>query len=147
VHNFPLLTESLRLRQLVPDDAAPMMALNAEPTTSQWLPSHVYATLAHAKSRVEYLNSCYTKPGHPLQGPYVLAVEYKQTCRLLGHVGFSEFNGEVEVSYAIAEESRGRGLGTEALVRACNWATSGHHRVVQRRFSPSTRPSALHPSA
>ena len=100
------------------------MALNAEPTTSQWLPSHVYPTLADARSRVEDLISCYSKPGHPLHGPYVLAVEHKPTCRLLGHVGFSEFNGEVEVSYAIAEDSRGRGFGTEALVRACNWASA-----------------------
>jgi len=124
MHGLPLETASLRLRHLKPDDAAPMMALNAEPTTSRWLPSHVYPSLAEARSRIEYLISCYSKPGHPLQGPYVLAVEHKPTCRLLGHVGFSEFNGEVEVSYAIAEDSRGRGFGTEALVRACNWASA-----------------------
>lgn len=100
------------------------MALNAEPTTSQWLPSHVYPTLDEASSRIEYLISCYSEPGHPLQGPYVLAVEHKLTSRLLGHVGFSEFSGEVEVSYAIAEDSRGRGYGTQALVQACSWAAA-----------------------
>jgi RimJ/RimL family protein N-acetyltransferase len=73
---------------------------------------------------MEYLISCYSTPGHPLQGPYVLAVEHKYNGSLLGHVGFSEFNGEVEVSYAIAESSRGRGYGTEALVCACNWAVA-----------------------
>ena len=124
MHGLPLETASLRLRQLIPDDAAPMMALNAEPTTSQWLPSHVYPTLAEARSRIECLISCYSKPGHPLQGPYVLAVEHKPSRRLLGHVGFSELNGEVEVSYAIAEDSRGRGYGAEALIRACNWAAA-----------------------
>ena len=122
MHRLPLETASLRLRQLVPEDAAPMMALNAEPTTSHWLPSHVYPNLAEARSRMEYLISCYSRPGHPLQAPYVLAVEHKNNGSLLGHVGFSEFNGEVEVSYAIAESSRGRGYGTEALVCACNWA-------------------------
>ena len=101
-----------------------MMALNAEPTTSQWLPSHVYPSLAEARSRMLYLISCYSKPGHPLEGPYVLAVDHKLTSRPLGHVGFSELNGEVEVSYAIAEDSRGRGYGTEALVCACNWASA-----------------------
>jgi RimJ/RimL family protein N-acetyltransferase len=100
------------------------MALNAEPTTSQWLPSHVYLNLAEARSRMEYLISCYSAPGHPLHGPYVLAVEHKSDRGLLGHVGFSELNGEVEVSYAIAESSRGRGYGTEALVSACNWAVA-----------------------
>lgn len=108
----------------MPDDAAPMMALNAEPTTSRWLPSHVYPTLAEARSRIEYLIACCLEPGHPLHGPYVLAVEHKSSRRLLGHVGFSEFNGDVEVSYAIAEDSRGRGYGTEALVRACEWAAA-----------------------
>ena len=124
MHGLPLETASLRLRQLVPGDAAPMMALNAEPTTSQWLPSHVYPNLTEARSRMEYLISCYSTPGHPLQAPYVLAVEDKNNGSLLGHVGFSELNGEVEVSYAIAESSRGRGYGTEALVCACNWAVA-----------------------
>ena len=63
----------------------------------------------------------YSSPGHPQRGPYVLAVEHKDEAKLLGHVGFSPFDDEVEVSYAIAESSRGRGYGTEALVHACNW--------------------------
>jgi [ribosomal protein S5]-alanine N-acetyltransferase len=124
MHGLPRETASLRLRQIVPDDAAPMMALNAEPTTSQWLPSHVYPNLAEARSRMEYLIYCYSTPGHPLLAPYVLAVEHKNNGNLLGHVGFSEFDSEVEVSYAIAESSRGRGYGTEALVCACNWAAA-----------------------
>lgn len=124
MQGLPLRTASLRLRQFVADDAARMMALNSEPTTSQWLPSHVYRNLTEARSRMAYLISCYLAPGHPLQGPYVLAVEHGSSGGLLGHVGFSEFNGDVEVSYAIAESSRGRGYGTEALVCACNWAAA-----------------------
>ena len=49
-----------------------------------------------------------------------MAVEHKDEAKLLGHVGFSPFDNDVEVSYAIAESSRGRGFGTEALVYACN---------------------------
>ena len=98
-----------------------MMALNAESSTRHWLPSHVYPTPEDASSALGFLISCYSAPGHPQRGPYVLAVEHKDTGRLLGHVGFSPFDDEVEVSYAIAESSRGRGYGTEALVHACNW--------------------------
>ncbi len=98
-----------------------MMALNAETSTRQWLPSHVYPTLEEASSRLEYLIACYSEPGHPQRGPYVLAVEHKDEGKLLGHVGFSPFDDDVEVSYAIAESSRGRGYGTEALVHACKW--------------------------
>jgi RimJ/RimL family protein N-acetyltransferase len=121
VQSLPLETSSLRLRHLVPEDAAHMMALNAETSTRHWLPSHVYPTLEDASSRLEFLISCYSSPGHPRSGPYVLAVEHKDEAKLLGHVGFSPFEGEVEVSYAIAELYRGRRYGTEALVHACNW--------------------------
>jgi RimJ/RimL family protein N-acetyltransferase len=98
-----------------------MMELNAEPSTRHWLPLHVYPTLETASSRLAFLISCYSAPGHPQLGPYVLAVEHKDETKVLGHVGFSPFDNDVEVSYAIAESSRGRGYGTEALVRACNW--------------------------
>lgn len=98
------------------------MELNGEPSTSRWLPSHVYADLDEATSRMRYLISCYTSPGDPRLGPYVLAVEHLASGVLLGHVGFSPFDADVEVSYAIAEASRGHGYGAEALLKACRWA-------------------------
>jgi len=132
MQGLPLETPSLRLRHFVPEDAAPIMALNAEASTRHWLPSHVYPTLEDASARLVFLISCYSAPGHPQRGPYVLAVEHKDGAKLLGHVGFSPFDNEVEVSYAIAESSRGRGLGTEALVHACNWLadTFGVSRIL-----------------
>lgn len=100
-----------------------MMELNGEPSTRRWLPSHVYADLAEASARMQYLISCYSSPGDPRLGPYVLAVDHVATEALLGHVGFSPYYSEVEVSYAIAENSRGRGYGSEALLRGCQWAS------------------------
>ena len=96
--------------------------LNAEPTTRRWLPSHVYADLGEAAAAVAHLAGCCDEPGDPRRGPYVLAVDDRAGGRLIGHVGFSPFEGEVEVSYAIAEDSRGRGLGREALDAGCRWA-------------------------
>ena len=83
---------------------------------------HVYADLAEATSRTQYLIDCYAMPGDPRKGAYVLAVEHRESGELLGHVGFSPFHAEVEVSYAIAESARGRGYGSEALLHACQWA-------------------------
>jgi RimJ/RimL family protein N-acetyltransferase len=97
------------------------MALNGEVSTRHWLPSHVYASLDDAVAALEFLISCYAAPGHPRLAPYVLAIEDAGTRELLGHVGFSPLDAEVEVSYAIAEAARGRGYATEALVHACNW--------------------------
>ena len=120
---LPRTTPSLRLRRFVRADAAPIMALNAEASTRRWLPSHVYSDLEGAWSTVAYLISCYSAPGHPQRAPYVLAVEHRETGRLLGHVGFSPLGNDVEVSYAIGESFRGRGYGIEALVYATDWLT------------------------
>lgn len=122
--SLPALTPSLRLRGIVVDDAARMMALNGEASTRRWLPSHVYADLEDAIARMRYLVACYDTPGDPRAGPYVLAVEHRGTGVVLGHVGFSPFDDAVEVSYAIAEASRGHGYGAEALSKACQWAAA-----------------------
>jgi RimJ/RimL family protein N-acetyltransferase len=119
---LPIDTACLRLRHFVVEDSARMMELNGEPSTRRWLPSHVYADIGEATARMGYLISCYASPGDPRQGPYVLAVEHLASQALLGHVGFSPFDSEVEVSYAIAESSRGLGYGSEALLNACQWA-------------------------
>lgn len=119
---FPLDTPFLRLRHLLVEDAARMMELNGEPSTRRWLPSHVYADANVANARIRYLIACYASPGDPRLGPYVLAVEGRNGEALLGHVGFSPLDGEVEVSYAIAEGARRRGYGAEALRCACRWA-------------------------
>jgi RimJ/RimL family protein N-acetyltransferase len=97
------------------------MALNGEPSTRRWLPSHVYASLDEAVAALRFLISCYAAPGDPRLGPYVLAVGHSNSGQLLGHVGFSPLDSEVEVSYAVAETARGRGYAVEALVHACGW--------------------------
>lgn len=117
--DLPLRTPSLILRHFDLDDAEPILRLNAETTTRRWLPSHVYADLSAAKAALAFLISSYADPGSPRLGPYVLAVEHADTVQLLGHVGFSPLDAEVEVSYAIAESARGRGFGAEALFHAC----------------------------
>lgn len=122
MHLPPLRTPSLVLRHFVPEDAPLLMSLNGEETTRRWLPSHVYSDLAQAVAALGYLIKCYTLPGDAKLGPYVLGIEHRETAQLLGHAGFSPLAGEVEVSYAIAEEARGRGYATEALAQACVWA-------------------------
>jgi RimJ/RimL family protein N-acetyltransferase len=122
VNSLPINTPSLRIRHIVVEEAARMMELNGEPSTRRWLPSHVYENVDVAASRMRYLISCYSSPGDPRLGPFVLAVEHMASGTLLGHVGFSPFKDAVEVSYAIAEASRGCGYGSEALLYSCRWA-------------------------
>ena len=121
-----------------------MMGLNGEPSTRRWLPSHVYPNMNAASSRMRYLISCYSSPGDPRLGPYVLAVEHLASGALLGHVGFSPLDNEVEVSYAIAEGSRGRGYGSEGLLYACQWAAEKFNlpsilAITESENTPSRR--------
>jgi [ribosomal protein S5]-alanine N-acetyltransferase len=122
MRSLPIHTTSLALRHLVLDDAPALLRLNGEASTGRWLPSHVYSDLSHAEAAVAYLIGCYSSPGDARHGPYVLGVELRHSGQLLGHVGFSPLDDEVEVSYAIAEGFRGHGYGAEALVEACHWA-------------------------
>ena len=115
----PIRTPSLRLRHLVPEDAPRLMALNGEPSTRRWLPSHVYPTPEAAAEAVRFLVAACSSPGDPRLGPYVLAVDDARSGELLGHVGFSPLDGDVEVSFAIAEAARGRGWGVEAIRHGC----------------------------
>ena len=119
---LPLRTPSLVLRHFVPEDTPRAMALNAEASTRHWLPSHVYPDLPSAVAALDHLIACYRSPGDARRGPYVLGIEHRRTTQLLGHVGFSPLEGDVEISYAIAESARGQGYGAEALARASAWA-------------------------
>ena len=121
-----------------------MMELNGEPSTRRWLPSHFFADTNAATSRMRYLISCYSSPGDPRLGPFVLAVEHVASGELLGHVGFSPFDGDVEVSYAIAEGSRRRGYGSEALLYSCQWAAENFNlpsilALTESENTPSRR--------
>ncbi len=140
----PIDTPLLRLRHFAIDEAEQVMKLNGEPTTRRWLPSHVYADMTEAEATLRYLINCYSSPGDPRQGPYVLAVEHLVSGNLLGHVGFSPLDDEVEVSYAIAEDARGCGYGTDALFRACQWAVTtfdlpGVLAITESENTPSRR--------
>ena len=117
-------TTSLALRQFAIEDAPVLLRLNGEESTRLWLPSHVYSDLEHARTAVAYLIDCYATPGDARRGPYVLGVALRSTGELIGHVGFSPLDGEVEVSYAIAERLRGHGYAVEALAAACGWAAA-----------------------
>jgi RimJ/RimL family protein N-acetyltransferase len=144
VNSLPINTPSLRLRHLVVEEAARMMELNGEPSTRRWLPSHVYPDTDVATSRMRYLISCYSSPGDPHLRPYVLAVEHLASGALLGHVGFSPLDSEVEISYAIAESSRNRGYGSEALLYACQWAAESFNlprilAITESENTPSRR--------
>lgn len=121
-NHLPVETRSLLLRQFVLQDAAAVFALSHEETSRTWLPSQVYRDHAHAVSVLEFLIGQYSTPGNPSYGPYVLAIEHRTDHRLIGHVGFSPLDDEVEIGFAIAQDYQRHGFATEAIVAASRWA-------------------------
>ena len=125
-------TRSLVLRHIVPEDAAALLVLSNEPASRAWLPSQVYRDAEHARAAVEFLIAQAADPADPRLGPYVLAIEDRADGSLLGHVGFSPLDGEVEIGFSIAESRQGRGFATEAIVAAARWVFARFHleRIV-----------------
>ncbi len=115
-------TEALVLRSFEPGDAAALYAQSNEPAFRQWLPSQVYADEAEAGETIEFLIEQFADPADPRLGPFVLAVEHKVDGLLIGHVGLSALDDDVEIGFAIAEAYQRQGLAAESVVAACRWA-------------------------
>ena len=119
-------TESLVLRPFELEDAAAVYAQSNEPSARQWLPSQVQTDETKARALLKFLIEQCAAPANPRHGPYVLAVEHRRDCVLVGHVGFSplegEYEGDVEIGFAIAEAYQRQGLAVEAVSAACRWA-------------------------
>ena len=118
----PLATQSLLIRPFLPEDAQEVCLLSQEDAYRTWLSNQVYKDEIEARSALEFLISKYSDPGNPRLGPYVLAIEHRMDRTLIGHVGFSPFDDDVEIGFAIGERYQGRGLATEAVVAASQWA-------------------------
>ena len=119
---FRIETEALVLRPFELGDAAAVCAQSNEPACRQWLPSQVQADEAEAHALLKLLIEQYAAPADPRHGPYVLAVDHRSDGGLIGHVGLSPLDGDVEVGFAIAEAYQRQGLAVEAVIAACHWA-------------------------
>ena len=122
LNRLPVTTRSLLIRQFVREDAGDVLILSNEETSRTWLPSQVYRDHAHAASVLEFLIAQYSTPANPRHGPYVLAIEHRTDRRLIGHVGLSPLEDDVEIGFAIGQSYQGQGFATEAIVAASRWA-------------------------
>jgi len=121
VNQLPIETRSLRIRPFEVQDTSAVFILNNEETARTWIPSQVFNDCDHARSVLQFLISQYSSPGNPRLGPYVLAIEHRADSALIGHVGFSPFDDEVEIGFAIAQDYQRQGFATEAIVAGSHW--------------------------
>ena len=130
----PLLTERLRLRRSVPEDADTISAYRSDPEvnrTQGWErtdPESVRADIEEMAGRA---------PGEP--GGWVqFSVEERDGGRLVGDVGISPAEGEpgvIKVGYTISPDVQGRGYATEAVRALVDYAIDTLGAEVVRAYA------------
>ena len=119
---MPLETARLLVRHFTPEDSAAVYRLSREEGLRRFIPDQVYADEAEATAVLAFLIAQYSDPTAPRSGTYVQAVVLKESGELIGHVGLSPLEGEVEIGYAIAEACQGQGYATELVRETLRWA-------------------------
>ena len=119
-----LETQSLVLRPFTPLDTQKVYALSQEDGMKKWIPSQVYQDEVHAASVLAFLVSQYRTDVDPRTSPYVLGIELKTTNELVGHVGLSPLQGDVEVGFAVGQSQQRKGIATEAVHALSEWAAA-----------------------
>lgn len=120
--SLPIETASLTLRAFVPEDAPKIFQMSQEDGMRTWLPNQVYQDEARAAAVLASLISQYSVSGGPRLGAYVLGVQVRSTQALVGHVGFGPLGDAIEVGFAIERAHQRKGIATEAVRAACEWA-------------------------
>lgn len=138
----PLLTERLRLRRSVPEDAEAISAYRTDPEvnrTQGWErtdPESVRADIEEMADR---------SPGEP--GGWVqFSVEERDGGRLVGDVGISPADGEagvIKVGYTMSPAFQGRGYATEAVGALVAYAFDALGADVVRAYADADNISSI----
>lgn len=109
-------TKHLRVRKFESEDAHCLYENHLEEEVKKWIPNESYADIEETKGAISFYYNCVNDK----HLPYVLAVELKETGKVIGDIGVNEVQGnpgEVEIGYVICKKHRGKGYATE-LVKA-----------------------------
>jgi RimJ/RimL family protein N-acetyltransferase len=130
----PIVTDRLRLRRSVPEDAERISAYRSDPNVSRF---QGWERVDADGIRAELEGMAARSPGEP--GGWVqFSVEERDTGRLVGDVGLSPVDGEpdtIKVGYTIAPEFQGRGYGTEAMGALATYAFDRLGATVVRAYA------------
>jgi ribosomal-protein-alanine N-acetyltransferase len=95
--------------------------MSRESGIRRWIPDQVYSDESHTAEVLEYLMAQYDGRRSPAEAPIVFGVCDRETGELVGHVGLSQLEDQVEIGYAIEETCQGRGYATEAVSAMTRW--------------------------
>jgi RimJ/RimL family protein N-acetyltransferase len=116
----PILTDRLRLRRSVPQDADTISGYRSDPAVSRyqgWERTDVDGVRTEIEAMARRV------PGD--SGWIQLSVEERQGGRLVGDVGLSPADGEpgvIKIGYTMTPEVQGRGYATEAVEALLTYA-------------------------
>jgi ribosomal-protein-alanine N-acetyltransferase len=113
---------NILLRYLTTDDTSKVLQMSRERSLRQWIPDQVYKDEREAAAVIKSLIGQYSEAPDPYRKPLVLGVELKISGELIGHVGLSPAQNNVEIGYAIEERQQGKGYATEAVCGMSHWA-------------------------
>jgi RimJ/RimL family protein N-acetyltransferase len=116
----PLLTERLRLRRSVPEDAEPISGYRTEPAVNRYQ-GWERTDAKSVRAELEAMQS--REPGQP--GWVQLTVEDRATGRLIGDVGLApadDESGVIKIGYTIDPAYQGHGYATEAVAALVEYA-------------------------
>jgi ribosomal-protein-alanine N-acetyltransferase len=121
--NLKLQTGNLLIRSLTADDVPAVFRMSQENSLRQFLPDQVYETEKAASDVVDMLMANYARAEVSLAGTVcVLGVCLNDTSELIGHVGLSPLDDQMEIGYAISEQHQGNGYATQAVKSMTQWA-------------------------
>lgn len=114
-------TERLVIRPFSLDDVKTIFILSQEEGMRTWIPDQVYKDEMQTTDVLNFLMTQYEKE-NPKEAPVVFAIALKDSKEVIGHVGLSAFEENVEIGYAIGEKHGGKGYATEAVKAYTEWA-------------------------
>ncbi|MTI67653.1 MAG: GNAT family N-acetyltransferase [Firmicutes bacterium] len=120
--NNTIETENLILRPFNMEDVSDVFILSQEESIHKWIPDQVYKDKHETKEVLNFLLAQYKEIPTPNESPYVIGIVLKETKELIGHIGLSPIEEDVEIGYAIGENSQGNGYATEAIKSITSWA-------------------------
>ncbi|MBN2851829.1 MAG: GNAT family N-acetyltransferase [Clostridia bacterium] len=105
-------TKRLTLREFTLDDREEVFRLSQEEGIKRWLNNQTYANEEKAATVLSNLIEQYRLRDSEV---FVLAIDLKHPKKLIGHIGYSTYDDEYEIGFAIADEHKRKGYAKEAI--------------------------------
>jgi ribosomal-protein-alanine N-acetyltransferase len=116
MENILFETGRLLVRKLSINDSEFIFKYSQEEITKKELPDEIFKNIAEAKEIIGYFISNYDN-----KYPLVYGIILKKKNIIIGHIGLSKIDKEIEIGYAIATEYRNNGYMYEIIIPFINW--------------------------